>query len=356
MQNYINKIKESVKDYIKCCIGWFLATHFPALSDRFFTLLNKKSNKLFTFHNRPRLEKDFKLETDITSQGRLAIVIQGALGADGFVCETVKIYKKLFPGSEIIVSSWLGESAVIIGELENIGAAVILNEKPINRGISNINMQIVSSRAGIEFAKKNGAEYVLKTRSDQRLYATNVYEYFRNLLSIFPPYAESVDYRIIGVSLNTFIYRMYGLSDMLMFGYVNDILKFWSVRLDDRDPDSSFDARAATLREFAEWKVCEVYLTTEYLKSVGHTPQWTLDDSWDAFRKYFCIIDKESIDLYWDKYTTLEYRWLRYHLPINAFREITFRDWLRLYKNDINSNADESILNQRISDWVLNNE
>jgi hypothetical protein len=245
----------------------------------------------------------------------------------------------------------------MIKELENFGASVILNEKPKNRGISNINLQIISTRRGIEYAKKKGAGFILKTRSDQRLYATNTYEYFRNLLSIFPPHSKFVNQRIIGISLNTFLYRMYGLSDMLMFGDVNDVLKFWSVKLDDRDPDLPSDASTpseVTLREFAEWNACEVYLTTEFLKSVGHTPKWTLNDSWDAFRKYFCIIDKESIDLFWNKYTTLEYRWLQYNLPLNAFSEITFRDWLRIYKNDGPCEADENVLNQLISVRVSN--
>ncbi len=348
MGNSFSSYKENLKYFVKDLIGLFLAKYFPVWADRFFTVLNKKSDNLYTYHKRPLLAKDFKLESSIEASDCLGVVIQGSIGSDGFVCETVKIYKKIFPCSQIVVSTWVGESGNAIKELENVGASVILNEKPKNRGISNINLQIVSTRSGIEFAKSKGAKFILKTRSDQRIYATNTYDYFKNLLLTFPPLSDFVNQRIIGISLNTFLYRMYGLSDMLMFGHVEDVLKFWSVKQDDREPDFPFDASSATLREFAEWNVCEVYLATEYLKSLGHTPKWTLEDSWDVFKKYFCIIDKESIDLFWNKYTTLEYRWLRYDLSHNNFYEISFRDWLSLYKNDNFSNADNSILNRRL--------
>jgi hypothetical protein len=245
----------------------------------------------------------------------------------------------------------LSESKSAIKEIEKSDISLVLSEKPKNRGISNINLQIVSTFNGINYAKINGAKFILKTRTDQRLYATNIYEYFRNLQSIFPPYSNLMNNRIIGISLNTFLYRMYGLSDILMFGQVDDILKFWSVNLDERDPDvtNHTSKKRETLREYAEWNVAEVYLTTEFLKSIGHIPKWTLDDSLETYRKYFCVIDKESIDLFWNKYSISEYRWLRYQLPFSAFREITFRDWLRIYINNKSYKVDESLLDNKNS-------
>jgi hypothetical protein len=346
MKAQVIKFKIELKEFIKSYVGIIAANFFPSIADRFFLLLNKKSSKFFTYHFRPRMDCDFKLKSNVESCANMSIVIQGSLGNDVFVVDTVKIYKRLFPNSQIIVSTWDDECVDIIKSIEDLGVVVILNSKPANRGISNINLQILSTRRGVEIAKKSGSEFVLKVRTDQRLYATNTYGFFKNLLSIFPVSSENARNRIIGVSLNTFMYRMYGLSDMLMFGHVDDIMKFWGVKLDEREPEYPFDANKATLRDFAEWNVCEVYLTTEYLKSVGHTPKWTLEDSLNVFKKYFCIIDKESIDLFWNKYTTLEYRWSRYDLEENVFREISFRDWLEIYLSENNSNLDDEILNR----------
>jgi len=67
---------------------------------------------------------------------------------------------------------------------ENIN--VVLSKKPDYPGVSNVNFQIVSSSTGIVKAKELGAEYCLKTRTDQRMYAPNIKEFLINLLKTFP--------------------------------------------------------------------------------------------------------------------------------------------------------------------------
>jgi hypothetical protein len=65
------------------------------------------------------------------------------------------------------------------------------------------------------------------------------------------------------------------------------------------------------------------------LKKLGKVPNFSLTNSWEVYADHFCIIDKETLDLYWPKYTNLEYRWLRYE-PFNL-EELTFREWFNLY-------------------------
>jgi hypothetical protein len=116
---------------------------------------------------------------------------------------------------------------------------------------------------------------------------------------------------------------MYGLSDMLMYGHIDDMLLFWNISLDTRKFNSNDKNLAnSSLRNFAHWRICEVFLTTEFLNKVGQKLQWTLKDSWEMFANHFCIIDKESLDLYWGKYDFLEYRWTRYGNAINIYSEL----------------------------------
>jgi hypothetical protein len=349
MGGWMKSNKKKARDILKNFIGIALASLFPKIADTFFLILNRGSRDFYTYHLRPKFSKDFSLQKQRETLESLAIVIQGPLGEDSFVCETVRIYKKIFHEAKIVVSTWSDESQSKISELQAEGAYVIQNKKPKNRGISNINFQIVSTKSGVEFAKEKGALYVLKTRSDQRLYANNLFQYFKDILLTFPPQGMFVNSRLVGLSLNTFFYRMYGFSDMLMFGHVEDVLKFWNVKLDGRDSNLRYDIEKVSLREFAEWNLCEVYLTTSYLKAIGHKPKWTLQDSMDVYRKYFCILDKESVDLFWNKYTSLEFRWTRYNSSFNYFREITFKDWLRIYRSDNLIQADECLLDNRLN-------
>ena len=114
--------------------------------------------------------------------------------------------------------------------------------------------------------------------------------------------------RITVSSLDSFKYRMYGLSDMFQFGHINDINLFWSAELDDRKTeDLLYHNDGITLKQFAKNRICEVYLVTEYLKNIGINWQWNLKSSWRAIANHFCIIDNDQLDLLWLKYSKREF-------------------------------------------------
>ena len=178
-----------------------------------------------------------------------------------------------------------------------MGINYIENDKHDNPGLSNINMQIKTSKSGLLLAKKLGAQYAVKTRTDQRIYHPSMYAYLRNLLNLFPlkNKISAQHERLIGISLNTFKYRMYGLSDMFLFGQIDYMLLYWNIPFDPRIDESEEQSNACkTWKEFAKWRICETYLCTEFLSRIGHETKFTLTDSFDAFSKYFknkeCIV------------------------------------------------------------------
>lgn len=330
---------------------FFLFSNF-----RFFRLINKiyiiviqlLSSNYFTYHLRPKRSSAFLLASLDVNFVKSAIVIQGPIiEKDNFTIESIKLYRKLYPKSLIILSTWVDSNPKDINKLRSLDVEVLLNDKPNFSGESNINFQIVSSKAGIIKAKTLGAEYVMKTRTDQRMYSPNVDQFLFNIINLFPlnPGIPVQKKRIIGISMNTFQFRMYGLSDMFMYGHIDDMLLFWNISLDARKFNSNDKNLAnSSLRNFANWRICEVFLTTEFLNKVGHKLQWTLKDSWEMFANHFCIIDKESLDLYWGKYDFLEYRWTRYDNAVNIYEEFTFKEWLNLYCNFNKLNPPEHFL------------
>ena len=289
-----------------------------------------------TYHDRPVQATQINLYTDVVHRAAdLAVVLQGPLWKDhDFTLETVKLYRRHFGSAAIIVSTWDDEESEVVSELVNLGAEVLLNEKPAYSGTSNINLQIVSSRNGILRAKELGVEYVVKTRTDQRMYAPDIGDFLHNMVETFPVSRDAtLKGRVVGVSLNTFKYRMYGLSDMLTYGHIEDLLLYWSTDLDMRIFSQEEIRRFNTPRKWAKCRLCEVYLATEFLKKVGHDLKWTLEDSWLAFARYFCVVDKEQLDMFWPKYNRLEYPSRTYKRLTNSFQELSFRDWLNIYRN-----------------------
>ena len=114
-----------------------------------------------------------------------AVVIQGPLQSkDDFTLETVKIYKKIYPLSPIIVSTWHSESKKDLRDLERAGAVLVVSNKPINTGWGNIKLQVVSTESGLLCARELGCKYVAKTRTDWRMYRPSALQCLNSLLKI----------------------------------------------------------------------------------------------------------------------------------------------------------------------------
>lgn len=316
-------------------------------------LLELTSDSFITYHFRPKKESGVVLLGGVgprSNTKKTAIVMQGPIvEQNDFTLETVRLNKKIFSGCPIILSTWEGEEGLNNRRFEQEGITLIANKKPEYSGISNINLQIVSSREGIRAAKEMGVERVIKIRTDQRIYASEVLTYLEKLLELFPLKSDvrkKQKERIVGVSLNTFKYRLYGLSDMFTYGDIHDLLLFWDAPLDNRKRTVELTKKHLTLREFASQRVCEVYLVTEYLKKIERKIDWSLEDSWRVYAEHFCVIDKEHLDLFWPKYNRLEHRWLRYDKSRYYWQEVGFKDWISIYNGDLPQKNEISLLDK----------
>jgi hypothetical protein len=280
--------------------------------------------------------------------GLFAIVIQGPLiEKSNFTLETIKSYRFFYPKEIIIFSTWQVDTD-IIEKLEDLDVHLIQNRYPDYCGISNINLQIVTTQSGLYLAKKLGAEYVLKTRSDQRIYHPGFASYLNSLVDAFPLFGNILGQkkRIVGISLNTFKFRIYGLSDHFIYGYIDDILLYFDVELDCRrfTPEDIVNF-SKTYRQFSYSRICEIYLCSNFLNKVGRSLRFDLSNSFEMLRDHFIIIDQSAIKLFWNKYTLDQDRFNYYGF---CEPEISFNDWLILYNTDKMEPINESILDQLI--------
>jgi len=107
------------------------------------------------------------------------------INKNNFTYETLKIYRKLFPKIILILSTRDDCSKDEINKLNKIDVEVVENTKPDYSGVSNINLQIKSTKNGLFKAKELGFKYCLKTRTDQRIYRHDFILYFLSLLDFF---------------------------------------------------------------------------------------------------------------------------------------------------------------------------
>lgn len=348
----MSKKRSFKKRVLRRVLSRFTGPRLKALLDLTAEELERKEPLFYSAHLRPAAAAPVGTRSDgLHREEKFALVLQGPLHRErNFTLETIRIYRKHFSGTELILSTWEGEDADTLAAAEREGAVVLLNRLPQFRGYHNINCQILSAFSGIEKAKELGAAYVLKTRTDQRIYAPNCKEFLINLLRAFPAAPGfRQKQRLISVSFNTAKYRPYSLSDMFLCGGVDDMMLFWGCAHDSREFPAILPAR--TIRDWLAYRVCEVYLVTEFLKAIGREPEWTLEDGWQVYADHFCIVDQESLDLYWPKYGRhLAQRALSYDRVRNN-EELTFREWFNLYSGLQNKVVPEEILDEEIA-WL----
>jgi hypothetical protein len=258
--------------------------------------------------------------------------------------KTVQLYRRTAPASSVIVSTWDSEERRQIAALEQAGAQVILNRRPPCAGPGNINLQIASTRAGIELACETGFQYILKTRTDTRIYATRFLDFLIGLCEAFP---ISPGYRargrVLALDLVTRLFIPYHLSDILLFGHREDIHTYWQV------PFSTHRAipdRRTNLGELWTASVPEIYLCQKYCHGAGFDTQMSLAGWWQSLADLFLVVDRHSIGHFWPKHGFAANHNCHGDAHLKVSRLCSHADWLNMTRGVQPGHLDEVRLRQ----------
>lgn len=167
-------MNEYIKKMTKQVMSSFFSLVFRNLDDKkSFSLIERicvafNNNKRYfvNYTLYPKYASDMVKPLDFGYRtNNVAIIIQGPIvERDSFTLESVRLYKKIYKECEIIVSTWNTVNSTVLKQFEKENIHVVLSEEPKYSGIGNINYQVRSTVAGIDYAKKLGAVFVLKTR------------------------------------------------------------------------------------------------------------------------------------------------------------------------------------------------
>lgn len=305
---------------------------------------NALGRSFMTVHHRPRRAAEIGTwpEPSITP-ARTAIVMQGPISTEHeFTLETLRLYARQMPGAHLILSTWIDTDEALLKPIRDLGVTVVLSKKPAYPGLFNVNMQITSAAAGVRRAVADGADWVMKTRPDQRLYAPDVIAFLITLAQTFPVGSAARStrqkHRIIGVGLGSLKFAPYHVTDQTVFGAAEDMLAYWTPPLRETGPrdgwptDSLGIFKTVPVGESCRHSAPESYLASQFLLRMGRALEWTLVDSWATYRDHFCFADLATTDFYWVKNQIESQREnvVNYDTVTNR-AEIGFRDWLLLH-------------------------
>ncbi len=328
---YINKRLKLFKNRFKFNLSKKIASQKIVDKESGF-ILDFTKNNFLTFHLRPKDFHDFNLESTCSIEDKMGIVIQGPIQENfDFLKNTLKIYEKIFKNSLIVISTWESEDINKIKNLINERVHVIFNREP-QKSISNIDHQTLSTSAGLDYLHTKKIKYVLKLRADIRLNKNNLESFLTTLIKFFPILKknETINSRIIVPSINTYKYRLYSLTDIVMFGEISDLINYF-----DKEPYKigikKFNLQKDSILINDTPLVAEIFLCARYLQKIERDLKWDLDNWWISLKNYFCIIDNSSLDLLWFKYEwDYEFKYTRTYSHKFA-RALDFQDWFSLY-------------------------
>lgn len=285
-------------------------------------------SNFISYFIRPKYSKNYKLiSTEEIDKKEFGIIIQGPISTKkelAFLRETLEIYKKIFPKTIIIISTWQNSFTENLQNDDYI--KIHKSEKPKDPGLGNINYQIKSTSNAIKILKKEGIKNILKTRTDCRLLKPNLKSFFLSLQKTFIS-TNPKNSRIFASNIATCKYRIYGLTDILLFGKTEEIELYFKDETEvEILKNYSFNR---IINETAV--MSEILLCARYLKNKGIQLDWTLEHWWQCLSKYFGIVDANTIDLFWYKYDwNFEQRFVRNYL-FKSSRSIEFSEWFSMY-------------------------
>jgi hypothetical protein len=244
------------------------------------------------------------------------------------------LFKKNFPGAKIILSSY-NQYKTFIDQISHqfYDKKILIDE---NRFSSNFEKQVASTHYGINSAKKYERKFLLKIRTDQMIHHPYSLNIFESLLRANKNSAGKSKNSIVASSYNSWLYRPFGVSDMLMAGYFEDMKTYWKYDLHIRDLKLKMNKSPTWFNSYNFYY--ESFLAIRYL--IRNNFKFTeniYEDSIRMYQRHVVIIDSLMINQNWFKRSPI---WAGnsiiksgYNLPPGALIEISHADWLAIKFN-----------------------
>lgn len=221
----------------------------------------------------------------------LSVVVQGPVVHGDSPTDTPAVLASLrsaFPDAELILSTWAGTDTDGL----DVDAAVRSDDPGVGERGSNVNRQIVSSRAGIARATR---PYVLKTRTDILFFSGQILERWGRFVGRAPFGAMFQERLLVG---SVFTRRPSLLApypfhpgDWVFLGRRDDVQKLFSVPLQRSVApsvplsDRMHEALLQIHGGAAHLAIPEQYLWTAAMQTAGH----------DAPLRYWCDLTPETL-------------------------------------------------------------
>lgn len=257
---------------------------------------------------------------------KFGLLLQGpVVQSNDFTNNTIQLYQSIFPEALIVLSTWEDQN---VQGINSDKIVILKNKYPPIQSYKNFNKMVYSINLGLRYFEEIGIEYILRTRTDQRIQEENAIEFFFELLKLFPlkDTIKNQRSRLITLNLYTLKYVPYSISDMFQFGHISDLKDYWNV-----DTSQLKVSHKTGMFYVDEKENCspEILLATRYAKSkLNKKYNYTLESYYQFIAERFIVLDYLSISLLWEKLVLMPLSEGGYDTEDKV--KLMFKDWLLL--------------------------
>jgi hypothetical protein len=276
----------------------------------------------------------------INSDRDFVVVLQGPIPDQNsftYLQNTLNLYRKIYPGLKIVISSYLVNQNLLKSLNSSTYDQLLLLDDDLK---SNFERQVMSAGKGIEAAKIYDRKFLIKSRVDQRFTEPAALLYFKYLLETFPPNHSTSDFRILGSSFNSWLYRPLGISDMLIVGSYRDLENYW--QFDDSITNYTLKKMVYNFNESWLSKISlhfESFLAARYLAinkfNFSSNP---ILDNFKMWRDFMLIADSNVFGHEWKKRDKvfIGNSLTKYSSNLSPYSqiEINFLSWLAMQQGE----------------------
>jgi hypothetical protein len=220
-----------------------------------------------------------------------------------------------------------------------------------------MNYQIISTRGGIDKAIEMGKKYVLKTRSDQRIYRPGFLNYFKSLLQLFPVLPDgnipNQVNRIITLqgSVGASMLIPFFLADFMYFGTAYDIKNIFELPLDNSVQLNKEERKVfldslkgkTTMTEYYNQTAPEIKIMYDYVNysKTDKKVKFNVEEYWRFVKNHVITLGWDDVNLFWPKYGRFEesklFRIFDEEDNNNRMLQFnwTFVNWINLYTGQL---------------------
>jgi hypothetical protein len=303
----------------------------------FFQSFLAKRNLVFTYQLSYLRKNQIYVPRQSLPLSDICIVMQGPILYRGNL--TLKICENIllnYPQVPIILSTW-DANPKYLDKFKNLGIVVKICQLPEYPGIGNINLQIISTREGVNLAQQLGNKFILKMRTDTWFSHPDFISLLCEEYLLFG--GDDIQGPIIVTCFNTSASIPFSVNDQINFGLSSQMKKFWSAPLDSRTvSDLPYSPKSRNPEEVARNRLAEVWLVTHFLE------EQEIDYSYDenSYKKvladFFVVVDESTMGFIWFKSVLYDSRYMRQsRMKEQNLRCLTRSQWLEIFRTQQNS-------------------